>query len=335
MAAVPKSYKKNVADGNGMLVFSIVFAIIIRLVYFLYFDFEHSSPANGYLWRPLSTIFTNHLVSLICSSLFIAGMATLATHINTTHVFIRRKTVLLPAVVILLFSCHPRFMLMSAECISAMLFLVIIYMLFGAYNSTSKQIYAFKVSFILALGSLFTPALLIYLPVLWIVLGMMRCFNFKSLLASFLGVSILYFPAFSYYFLTDSLDTFLIPFVSVNVQKLADFSFYQLNAGNWIILGFSLILLAVIVSDNYINRNKDKIKTRAYLRLLTFTVVFCILAYLFLSIDFIVYLFIALVAGAFLLSHFFALAEKRGSVILFYVSMLFYILACFLPFLSL
>lgn len=335
MATVPKSYKRNVAEGNGMLIFSIVFAIIIRLVYFLYFDFVHSGSANGYLWKPLSTIFTNHLVSFICSSLFIAGMAILAANINTTYVFIRRKTVLLPAVVILLFSCHPRFMLMSAECISTMLFLVIIYILFGAYNSTSKQIYAFRVSFILALGSLFTPALLVCLPVLWVVLGIMRCFNFKSLLASFLGIFILYFPAFSYYFLTDSLDTFLIPFVSVNMQQLADFSFYQLNVGNWIILGFSIILLAVIVSDNYINRHKDKIRIRAYLRLLTYTAVICILAYLFLNIDFIVYLFIALVAGAFLLSHFFALAEKRGSVILFYISMFFYILVCFLPFLSL
>ena len=334
MASVPKSYKKNVAEGNGMLIFSIVFAVVVRILYFLYSDFTYSDSVNGYLWRPISSLFSNHLVSLICSSLLVAAMAVLATHINTTHVFIRRKTVLLPAVIILLFSCHSIFMLMSAEHVSALLLILIIFLLFGAYNNMGKQIYAFKVSFLLALGSLFTPALLIFLPILWIALGMMRCFNFKSLLASLLGVFILYFPAFSYYFLTDSLDIFLMPFTSVNVQQLADFPFYQLNVGSWVALGFSIVLLVIVASDNYINRHKDKIKTRAYLRLLSFLVTFSILAYLFLNINFAVYLFIALVSAAFLLSHFFSLAEKRGTVILFYISMLFYILVCFLPFLS-
>jgi hypothetical protein len=336
MAAVPKSYKKNVAEGNGMLIFSIVFVIIIRLVYFLYFDFTHrSNPVNGYLWKPLSSIFSDSLISLLCSSLVAVSMAVLATHINTTYLFIRRKTILLPAVIVLLFSCHPQFMLMSAEYISTMLFLVIIFILFSAYNSPGKQMFSFKASFILALGSLFTPALLVYLPVLWLALAIMRCFNFKSLLASLLGVFILYFPAFSYYFLTDSLDIFLVPFTSVNVQQLTDFPFYQLNIGGWIILGFSTILLSILVSDNYIDRHKDKIRTRAYLSLLSFIAVLSILAYLFLDIDFVVYLFIALLTGAFLLSHFFALVEKRGGVILFYFSMIFYILVCIFPFLSL
>lgn len=328
MAAIPKSYKKSVTEGNGMLIISIVFAVIIRLVYFLYFDFTHSRPVNGYLWKPLLYIFNDGLVSLLCSSLVVGSMAVLATHINTTHLFIRRKTILLPAVIILLFSCHPQFMQMSAEYISTMLFLVIIFILFTAYNSPDKQIFSFKTSFILALGSMFIPALLVYLPVLWLALVMMRCFNFKSLLASLLGMFLLYFPAFSYYFLTDSLDIFLAPFTSVSAEQLAGFPFYQLNIGDWIILGSSTILLIIIVSDNYINRHKDKIRTRAYLSLLSFITVFSILAFLFLNIDFVIYQFIALLTGAFLLSHFFALVEKRGGVILFYISMIFYILAC-------
>jgi hypothetical protein len=325
-----------VAEGNGMFVFSILFAVTVRLVYFFYLDPVNNGPANGYLWKPVSFLFGDQLVSLISGSVFTVGLAILSAHINTAYVFIRRKTILAPAVIILLFSGHPQLILMSDEYIGVLFMLVIISVLFGAYNSnTGKQIFAFKVSFILALGSLFTPVLLIYLPVLWIALGMMRCFNFKSLLASFLGIFVLYFPAFSFYLFTDSLDVFLKPFASVNTGLLEDFPFFRFNIGNWAVLIFSVVLLAIIISNNYINRHKDKIKIRAYLGLLTFTTMYSMLACLFLNIDSTVYVFIALGTGAFLLSHFFSLVERKEGVFLFCFSMFFYILVCLSPFLPL
>lgn len=336
MAAVPKSYKKNIAEGNGILIFAIILASLVRLAYYFSFEFiELKGDTNGYLWTCFSPLFNNQLVSAICSIILTVGLATISAHINTTHVLIRRKTNLVPAVVILLFSCHPLFIYVSAGYISTLLFSLIISMLFTSYNNEHKQIFAFKTSFFLALGSLFTPVLLLYLPVLWICLGMMRCINFKAFLATLLGFFVLYFPAFSFYLFTDNLEAFVAPFTSVSLEQLSELKAMELNIINWVILGFTLLLLSIIIADNYINRHKDKIRTRAYLRLLSFIVIFSIIAYLFLNINPKLNIFIGLSTGTFLIVHFFALAEKRGTAILFYICIIFYIFICISSFLSL
>lgn len=335
MTTIPKSYKKNIAEGNGILIFAVFFAIVVRIVYFLNFETIAPESTDGYLWAPLASLFDNKAISFVCSGILAASLAVFSAHINTKHVLIRRKTILPAAMTILLFSCHPTFLYMSAEYISALFYLLIISILFAAFSNNSKQIAAFKASFILTLASFFTPVILIYFPLLWIALIMMRCMNFKAFLASLLGFSILYFPAFSFYLFTDNMDTFLKPFMVFNLQQLPQMLFFNLSFINWIILGLSSILLGIIITDNYVNRHKDKIKTRVYLRVLSTIAVTAIPVYLLFNINPIFNIFIALCSGSLLLSHFFALAERKATVILFYISAVTYILICFSPFLSL
>jgi hypothetical protein len=334
MAAIPKLYRKGVAEGGGILVFAIMFAITIRALYFIYLVHPGTHPTYAYLWKPLSSYLNNGWISPVCGAVVTAMAAFMCAHINTTYLLIRRKTILPPAIVVLLLSCHPQFIYMSGESVGMLLFLFIIGLLFEAYHSNDKQIYGFKTGFLLALGSLFTPGLLIYLPVLWVALSIMRCFNFKTLLATLVGVFIVYFPVFSFYLFTDNLGTFLLPFVSAGLSWIGNFPFLQYDIIDWIGFAFSCILLIIIVSDNYINRHKDKIKIRACLNLLTFIVVFAILACLLLDTGPLTNVLIALATGSLLISHFFALAEQRGTVVLFYACFVFYIFVCFLSFLS-
>ncbi len=334
MSTIPKSYKKHIAEGKGILIFSILFATIIRIIYFLYFNPVESGSGNGYLWQILYPLFGNPLISLVSSSLCIAILAVLTTHINTEHAFIRRRSILPPSIIILLFSCHPSFIIMSPAYIGALIFLFIISILFASYNQEIKQIPTFKVSFLLALASLFEPVLLIYLPTLWIALGIMRCFNTKSFLASIVGVFIVYFPTYSYFLFTDNINSFLAPFTSIEFDQLGFLETLATNIHYWIILVFALVLLIIIISSNYINRHLDKIKNRAYSSLLNFITVSAILILIFLNISPKMSLFIVLSTGSLSLAHFFALVEHKGGVILFYISVIFYILVCFTPFLS-
>lgn len=335
MATIPKFYKKNIAEGNGILIFAIIFAILIRCLYFLNFETVEVGSANGYLWEFLSPLFGNRFTSSVCSGILTIGLAIIAAYINTKHVLIRQKTVLLPAIIILLFSCNPIFLYMSAEYISTLICLLITSILFTFYNSGFKQTAAFKTSFILTLSSFFTINSLIFFPLLWILLVMMRCMSFKAFLASLLGIFILYIPVFSYYLLINDLDKFLNPFTAISLQQLSYIPIMYMDIMHWAILGFSLFLIGIIFTDNYINRHKDKIKIRAYLRLLSVVLVFAILAYLSLNINPVFNIFIALSTGSFLLSHFFALAERKITIILFYFSVVAYIVICFLPFLYL
>lgn len=335
MAGVSRFYKKNVADGNGFLIFSIFLAVAVRAVYLFGFDSTEPVQSFGYLWEPISFLFNDIYVSLLASCLMTGGLAILVAHINTKHLLIRHKSLLPPAIIILLFSCHPSFISMSGEYVSALLTLIVVDVLFSAYHSEEKQYVATKSSFILALSCLFTPVSLIYFPVLWIALGIIRCFDFKAFLASLLGIFIVYFPTFSFYLLTDNLDIFLKPFMSINLQDLNNFSFLNYSVFQWVVLGFSIMLMITVIADNYLSRHKDKIRVRAYINLLLLVAIVSLIAAVFLSINFFTHLYICLTVTSLLLAHFFALAERKMTVILFYFTLVFYIIVCFSPFLSL
>lgn len=332
MAVLPKFYNKYIATGNGILIFAILFAATIRILYFFNLGIADVSSTPSYLWEPIMSLFSNPYISFASSTVTVGIMAFFAAHINTKHLLIRQKTLLPSAFIILLFSCHPLFIGMSAEYISTLLALIVMSMFFSSYNTEKKQHAAFKVSSVLALSSLFTLTSLIYIFILWGALILMRSFNFKAFIASLVGFFIIYFPVFSFFLLTDNLDGFIQPFINITLSGLNNLPVLSYDLTQWVILSFSLILLLVIISNDYINRHKDKIKVRAYLNLLLYTVLFAIIAFLFLNINPLLHLFIILIFGSFLLSHFFALVEGKMVVILFYISIAFYLTICFLPF---
>jgi hypothetical protein len=294
---------------------------------------EHNAEPS-YLWGIFAPFFTNPYISLAGSSLFVGGIAFLASHINTEHVLIRNKSFLVPSVILLMFSCQPSFISMSAEYVALFLFLSIIGILFASYQGEHPQSVAFRCSFMLTLGSLFVPVSLIYLPVLWIAFIIIRSFNIKSLLASISGVIIIYFPVFSYYLFIGNLDAFYLPLQSL-IHNMFELPFAGYNTKNWILLSGVILLLAVIIGDDYINRHKDKIKVRSYLSLLLFLTVTSFLLFLFSNTGSYLHLFITMLCGGFLISHFFALVEKVTSVLLFLIVLIFYLFIIFLPFLLL
>lgn len=336
MATVPRFYKNHVAEGKGILIFSIILAIFLRIIFTIFSGTpDTGSLSGGYLWQYFIPFVQAPLYSFIGSSILVALMAISVAHINTDFVLIRRRTLLPPAIIILLFSCHPSFIWVSPAYLGILFILLIISVLFDSYNEATKAIIAFKVTFILALGSLFTPILLLYIPLSWIALMMMRCFNAKSILASLLGFFIVYFPTFSTYLFIDKLDEFILPFVaSCNIDILKNLPVFSLNAIAWGILIAMVFLLSLIIGDNYINRHKDKIRIRACLSLLSFTTIAALLLSLFLNIAPDVNLYISIGIGSMLLSHYFALVETKGIAILFYIYMSLFVAVCVLSFLT-
>lgn len=335
MTAVPRFYKNHIAEGKGILIFSIVLALLMRIIFAITSDTSFVDTEGGYLWQLLSEFSSNLLYSFIGSSVIVGAMALSVAHINTDFVLIRRRTLLPPALIILLFSCHPSFLWISPAYMGVLFILLIISVLFSAYNDSVKAVSSFKISFILSLGSLFAPLLVFFIPLSWLALIIMRCFNFKSLLASLFGAFVIYFPVFSFYLFTDNLDEFFAPFIiGINIENLILFPFLDLNTISFIFIAFTFFLLSIIITDNYINRHKDKIRIRAYLSLLTFLILLSLSFFLFLNIMPKVSLYISIGIGSLLVSHFFALIETKGSMVLFYVCFLFYILFSIFSFLT-
>lgn len=324
-------YDRTVAEGKNFLIFAVILAVVIRLVYYLHADI--AIPVvheGGYLWDPLATFFSNRLYSLLGSSVMIALLSGTLYYINAKHAFIRRRTMLPSAIVVLLFSCSPTFVAMSPYYIAAFCMVLIVNTLFEAQTVAAKQWAAYKITFYLALGSLFAPILLIYLPILWICLIRVRSFNFKALLASLFAVFILYLPTFSYFFFVDDLDQFIKPFIDFanidwTVSPIFSYSLLQL-----ILLGAYVILFFMVVVDNSINSYKDKIRVRTFLAVLSIIILFSLLCTVFLNFECQSTLYIALVLGALQLAHFFSLAEKRITAIIFLIYFIFLVVVSIL-----
>lgn len=336
MATVPRFYKNHIAEGKGILVFSVILAIFLRSMFALFWDtpdIDHSS--GGYLWQYLQPFVENPLYSVIGSSALVALMAILVAHINTDFVLIRRRTLLPPAIIVILFSCHPSFIWVSPAYLGILFILFIISILFRSYNEGHEAVTAFKITFTLALGSLFAPVLLLYIPLSWIMMIQMRCFSPKCILASIFGIFIIYFPTFSAYLFMDNLDEFILLFVSkCNIETLNNLPVLNLNTARWCILIFMSFLFSLIIGNNYINRHQDKVKVRAYLSLLSLITIVALLLFLFLNIGSSVNLYITMGVGSILTAHYFALVETKRVSVMFYFYVIFYVVTCILSFSS-
>lgn len=330
-----RSYKKNIAEGLGFVIFSIVFAFVVRVIYFFSIDdlsVCSNSSTGGYLWKLLEPLFYNPIISLVGSTIGVAIIIVILAHINTKYVLIRRKTFLHIGICALLFSSHPCMAMMNASYISVIFVLSAISWLFGSYSSNRRSKSALGVSLILALGSMFAPSIILYFPVFWIGLAIMRCLDFRSFLASLFSAFCVYFPAYTYFLFTDRLNLFLQPFTSINTEALSQLPILNFDHYSWSIIGISIFLLVIIFIYNYMTNYKDKIRVRSLISFLNVMVVFALLCLLLVNIDLISDLFILLAVGTLLLTHFFSLAEEGWIAYMFYLSLLLYFAIIALPF---
>lgn len=329
---IPRFYKKNVIEGRNTLVLFVLFAIVVRVVYYFggYLPYPVSAQSN-YLWEPLSSLFSNQIASLTASFILVILLALIQDYINARHVVIRRKTSLIPAFTILLFSSHPAFLSMNTQSIASLFVVYAILTLFAAYGSRRPQNHALNIGVVLAAGSLLSPFLLVYYPVFLIGLIMLNSFNFKSLLASMLGILLIYLLVFSYFVFTGHTDLFVAPFTSINFDHLKDLVFLEFDYISWIVLAFYIIVLAIMAVKYYATKYKDKIKIRAFISFLGFLSGVSFLFFFLLNLDPLMCFYVAFCSIPFLMAHFFALAEEKWVTVFFYLLITAIVVTSWLP----
>lgn len=312
-----KFYDRNVAEGKGFLFFSIFFAVFIRLIYYFHADSSIVVDEGGYLWMPFISIFSNSLYSLLASAIMLVLIAVVVNQVNTEHAFIRRRTLLPSAIVILLFSCMPSELAMSPYYIAALSMMLIIGALFEANANNFSQSSACKITFHLALGSLFAPLLILYLPIIWICMMRVRCLSIKAFFASVFTAVLVYVPTFSFFLFTNNLAEFYRPFDSILNADLQSLPILDYSVSQFVVLGMLIGLYLIIMIDNSINSFKDKIRVRTFSAVLTIIVFFSLLLTILFRVDSETTLFIGLAAGSLQIAHFFSLAEKKIVKLLF------------------
>lgn len=314
------SYQRKVVTSKNFIFISVIVAILIRIALFVFtndfssYAYRDSSPLSTFI----STFITPNLVlSLVLSIIFTALIALYLSYLNVKYNLIRVRSYLVYSITFLVFSAHPLFLLMSSQYIEVLLFIFCIDVLFSSYQLPLVSNKAYSIGFILAIASLFSIYILFYLILFWIGFFLMRSFNFKSFIASVLGVITIYWFVFSYYLWQKSLQEFIQIFTNISVEL--GYYFKTLQFAENLALGLSLLFLIIAIFNNLAYAHDDKIKVRAKIAFLDLTVVCSLISCSLINLDQAVDIYIYGVCYSILISHFFAVRVYKWKVYLFFL----------------
>ncbi|MEN9919833.1 MAG: hypothetical protein RL662_2269 [Bacteroidota bacterium] len=328
---VIKPYKTYVVENKMLVFFSIILAYLVRLYFcYTYSEPEIDSYIHGYLWNTqINKLLSSNFVSAHLSFLSILALTFYAGMINEKYKIIKSRTYLIYVLPLLFFSYDPVFLHITPQCLSLLLILFCLDIMLGAYQQTYDSGKACNVGFFLGLASLFAFSSLLYLPLFWIAFWSVRFLSFRTFVSSLLGIGIVYWLAFFYFLWQNDLQTFTAPFL--DLYPITTDYFEDMSTKKIISLSTCSILLSLVLISYLTNAFREKIQTRAYLSVFyTFTLV-SYFAFLFISHDRLLNLYVSTFCTAFLLSYFFTLTDQRWKVYTFYILMgLFFVVLLYL-----
>jgi len=324
-----REYRKYIAENRNIVYISTLFALVLRWISFSFFE-EHSPESydGSFLWKFISPFFDNTYVSHLTAFLFSVGLSLYMLHLNDKYAIIRVRTSLSYAFLIFLLSCFPSLAVMSPVYFSLLFVLIAVGILYSSYRKEKVAESAFRISFLLALGSLFTIDLLLYIPLFWIGYAVMRSFNYKAILASLLGVCMVYWIVGFCILYFSGLDNPLLLWI----DKWKNYEFPALSKqiiGFWAVFIINALVVVFIIVYGYAYSYKDKVQIRAYISFINLLFIFSLLISVILLLQPDMSIAIVLVASSFIYSHYFALADQKGNVYFFIAVILFFLMSFF------
>lgn len=326
-----EDFQKSISRGESLLTFSLLLAIAIRIGYYFYNEDQivYTYSHTGYLWDLIEPYLQDPLYSLIASSIAVILITIAVSIINVKHIIIRERTLLPAGFVLLLFSSHPIFLTMNPYFIGILFFLRAISKMFEAYQTKTSAFACAHICFTIALGSLFVSSLLWFYILFLIGFRTMRILNLKSFIASLFSFLVLYIPIFTFYLYSENLDAFFVPFSGITLDAIMEMPLMNFDITEWVFIGFGILLFISMSMDNYLNRHKDRIKTREYILFFSLLVVITFLLYILLNIQSFMALYICFIGFAMLQGHYFGLVRNNYSLLLFILCTIFYLSACY------
>lgn len=315
-------YKRYIAENRNIVYISTVIAFLQRIGFlFLKDDYALPDYSDSFMWGIIAPVFSNLYVSFFTAFLFCLGIGFYVGHLDEKYGIIRRRTSLPYAFIVFILSCFPYLTFFSPLYIGLLFVLLAVDILYSAYQKTDVGGYSFRIGFILAVGSLFTPNLLFYVVVFWMGFSMMRCFNIKVILTSLVAVlMVAWLAGFAVYMF--NLPNPILMWIA-RWSNLSVASFSDVNIIYWGITFVAALIVIFVVFYNYANSFKDKIQVRAYISFMNTLFVFSLLLFIAVSLRPDISAMITLMITAFVYSHFFALTDKKGVIYCFIGVMLF------------
>lgn len=321
-----RQYKKHIAENRNLIYFSTLIALLLRWVSFGFVE-ETAVKVydDSFLWAFISPLFSNVYVSAISAFLFSIVLSLYILRLNDKYALIRIRTALPYVFLIFLTSCMPSLLYMSPYYLVLLFVLFLVDVLYSSYRKEKVADVAFRIGFLLALGSMFSFDFLLYIPLFWLGFVIVRSFNYKAIFAFLLGMLMVYWiAAFGYIYI----HGFENP-LGEWLNKWSNYSFPSINdrtIAYWVILVINTLIIAFIIIHYYVYSYKDKVQTRAYISFVNFLFVYSLLLSIVLLLNPGVSILMLLMASSFIYSHYFALIDQKGSVYFFICVILFFLM---------
>ena len=256
------NYQKNISNSQTTL--PVVIALS-GLLWFLLPDASHTlswGECDYWMWRYVPHALTSGIWSDVAGFLFSTLAVFIMAELNNANMLLRVSSRMLSSTLAILsclllsfHACHPGHVLL----ILSMLALA---PLMSSYQRPSPQL-SFATFLLLSLSSLVFPKMLWSAPLYWIMLSMLRAMSTRCLLASVLALLIPYWLTGGVALYDGDWNSYIALLKSIIDFSSCDYG--SVPVTTIVPFAYFVLLFAIGSIDFYINRYKDKTRTRMYL----------------------------------------------------------------------
>lgn len=270
-----------------------------------YFDLN-SMPLYGLL---SDLIGTNPLPGIIVTFLLVSLMAFLMVNLNTILFFIHERTFLPALIYILLSGLFPQYQLLNPAIIGAAFLMFAIRSIMDAYRVTGTAYNFFDAGILISTGSLFYANLIWFGPITIIGIALLRTWNLKEILLSFLGLVTPYILTLGIYYVLGNDISEILRIVEYNLfGKQADFVFLPLTV---IAVSYTGFIILISISYLFALMNSKKIQARKTFYLLIWVGLISLCIYIILPSVSVEIIWITAIPAGYVLTHYFVFTRKK------------------------
>lgn len=188
------------------------------------------------------------LVQKILAFLMVIAIAFLMVRLNTRYIIINNRTYLPAIIYVIVTSGIPVVQKLNPALVSAFIILLIVEIILDSYRFESLFYGFFTAAFLLGVGTLIYPFLAYFMIFLWAGIILLRKFNWREWVFTFLGFILPLIFAFSYYYLFFDRPLDLFEQYEKFYQKSFDFHGYNFS----IYLFFGVLTFILLFASQFL-----------------------------------------------------------------------------------
>ena len=236
---------RELSDWPTMMItiFACLFCWVMGCVYSVGFPLADGNtilPA----WEYFRKVLSNITVAYVAGVLLFLPVAYIIQRISDIEMFLHHRTRLPFMFFILLTSTNAGLLPIGEITIVLLCSIFMLYELFNSYQKPEATGLFFNAGVFVGVASLFTPQIFLVAPLLWIGMYQFRSLSFKSFMASFMGLTIIYWFALAWCVWKHDFSMFTLLYSSITDFDVLDFNFKYHHIG--IICSTLLLIVAYI-----------------------------------------------------------------------------------------